>query len=243
MEKLNTTKEKKAQGHLELVLSMVIFVGFLLAIFIFLNPVKKQDISYVSLEKVQEKIISNVTINYRSIALVLNANLLLATPCFLVKNKIHMLETPLVKTSSEAILQSYLNSTNIAIQYNPGENFYHLYFSENFNSYTLNPSTCRVLEDSNYSFGALSYESSILFENLLALDAAYMDSYSRVVDTLKLEDEFEFGIYDINKSVIREDTYQKHKIKTSNVLSRDILLKSIDKNVTQVDLFMNLRVW
>ncbi len=54
------SKSKRSQAHVEIVLSFVIFVGFLLVIFLFLNPfAKTQEISFIG--GIERAIIKNVS--------------------------------------------------------------------------------------------------------------------------------------------------------------------------------------
>jgi hypothetical protein len=66
-------KRNKAQGHLEIILSFVIFMGFLGFLFIFFNPFART--SKVSLvDSVQEKIIENVTIEIGKISAIVHSS-------------------------------------------------------------------------------------------------------------------------------------------------------------------------
>lgn len=236
--------DKRAQGHVELILSFVIFVGFIFSIFVFLNPLKQPTMSFVSFENVQAKIIKNATIGYQSIPLILNSSLPSGLACFSVNNTLRASGNILAKSSDDSIVNAVNTSLKLYIQNKANEKFYTIYFSEAFNNYSaVNPASCLELSEKNYSFGAPSYELPILFENLIYLDHAYVANYPSLVENLGFDNNFEFGISNLNRVMLVNDTFSVHKLKSSNVLARDVLLKTINKNATQVDIFLNLRVW
>jgi hypothetical protein len=235
---------KKAQGHVELILSFVIFVGFVFSIFVFLNPLKQPSMSFVSFETVQTKLVDNVTIAYQSIPLILNRSLSSSVTCFSVNNTLKATGNILAKSSDDLIIRASNSSSKLYLQNKLNEKFYTIYFSDSFNNYSIaDTASCLALSEQNYSFGAPSYETLILFENLIFLDNSYVSNYPAVIENLGLENNFEFGISNLNRTILVNDTFLVHRLKSTNVLARDVLLKTINKNATQVDIFLNLRVW
>lgn len=236
------SRNKSSQSHVELILSFVLFAGFVFAIFIFINPLKQPTTSYALFEEVENKIIDRTTINYQYVPVILESALSDEESCFSIDNTLQIPGNLIVK-SSDNILNSLEDSDKIYIQNVPEERFYTIYFSEFFNNYSaINPSSCVPLSDDNYSLGVLSYDKMILFEKLLELDADYMANYESLVSDMGLKNNFEFALSDFN-GVIISDTLSNNKLKNSNVLARKVLLKTINKNATQVDIFLDLRVW
>ena len=60
---------------------------------------------------------------------------------------------------------------------------------------------------------------------------------------LNINEDFEFVVYNLNRSQVLFDTTSVHKLKTSFVLSRDIPLRVINRDAVQSDIVLNLRVW
>jgi hypothetical protein len=248
MKKRGNFKFKSAQSHLELILSFVIFVGFVFAIFLFLNPLKQPYVNYLSFETIQAKILENATINYRTIPIILNKDLnpTQIGDCFSINNTLNINGNLLVKSGKEDRIKNAINdSKKIYIEYGPGkETSYTLYISENLNNYSdIDSAECTELGEANYSLGALRYGKDILYENLFVLDKLYMEDYALLLDNLGIEDNFEFAVYALDKTSLLNNSLSLHKTKITSVISRDILLKSIDKNATQIDIFLNLKVW
>jgi len=253
---------KHSQGHIEIILSFVIFLGFLIMIFVFFNPVQQPKTSSAILEDVQEKLLDYLSIDYDYTSLILTPSALSTITsskknCFSVNNTIGFKsgEHLIVLDLNNKVLDSstaYPAKFKIENSSNANNQLYKLYISKypdtdirNFNPYHLSSSeTCVELPSGSYSFGALTSDSLVLQENLPALNDYYVNgSYKALKTDLKITDDFEFIVYDLNRNVIMNESLTKHKIKTTNVFSREILLKTINKNATQGSIILGLRVW
>jgi hypothetical protein len=232
-------------------------------IFVFFNPVQQPKMSSAILEDVQEKLLDYISIDYDYTSLILTQPALTTITssgknCFSVNNAIGFDPTtwhPLVLDLNNNIVDSHLSSEKFSIEKSSVLNnkLYKFYVSKypdgdernrNFNPYHLSPSeTCVELLPGTYSFGALTTDSLVLQENLPALNKSYMDNYDALKKDLNIADDFEFIVYDLNRNVIMNESLTKHKIKTTNVFSREILLKTINKNATQGSIILGLRVW
>ena len=235
-------KTKKAQGHVEMILSFIIFLGFLLVMFIFINPVSEKKVSYVSLDNVETALLENISIDYQYVALILKYSPK-DLSCFSVDNNLSIASNLLVLDENERIVKSENKNKQIDIQpvaLNP--RLYKLYFSNNL-SVSDKPSSCTKLKSSNYTFGVLTLENSVLFENLAALNKTYFENYTQLKSGLKLNSDFEFIVYNLNQTQKIFDTTPLHRVKNSQVLSREIPLRIINSTGGQSDIVINLRVW
>ena len=233
-------KSTKSQGHVEMILSFTIFAGFVVAMFFFLNPAKENKVSYVSLDTAENIILENISVDYSYIAVILNSSIS-AGQCFSVVNNFNLSERSLVIDEKNNIALSSNSGSRINIRSTGNVRLYKLYFSETFNSY---PSATGCPDISgNFSFGVLTSENTVVWENLQALNDSYMQDYAKLKSDLKVREDFEFVAYNLNRTQVLFDTTSVHKLKTSFVLSRDIPMRIIDKNATQRDIILNLRVW
>jgi len=236
-------KNKKAQsGHIEMILSFVIFAGFVLVIFVFLNPVTQERISYTALDSVQSNIFKNLSLSYSSSSISLAEGLVIPN-CFFVNNIINSTSNLIVRDSMGAVKLVKVDSERIYIDSAAGR-FYKLYYSEAFNSNRISSvDLCQPILAGAYAFGILSKDSSILYENFVDFNKSYMSNYNLLKSQLGLKNDFVYIIYDTNKTVLYQDSLLKHKIKGINTLSRDIPLRAITKNAEFVDLIFHLEVW
>lgn len=236
---------KSSQSHIEIILSFIIFVGFVFAIFAFFKPVDSQKISLLAFERMQQKIVNNLSISYQFIPLILSPGLIPSSKsCFKINNSYGKDAPILVKNSSGGIVYTDMKKKEISLNTKdaPGK-FFYIYLSNNTNTYTFKGGGCQELDESNYSFGAFTYETAILLENIYLFNNQYMANYEKLKVDLGLENNFEFVVSDLNRNIILNDSLSKNKLKTGNVLAREFLFKAVDKNLTQVNLRFSLRVW
>ena len=62
----------RAQGHVEIILSFVIFIGFLLFIFIFMNPFAKTKETSHIMDNIQKSIINEISGDVGKLSVVVN---------------------------------------------------------------------------------------------------------------------------------------------------------------------------
>jgi hypothetical protein len=235
-------KSKAAQSHVEMVLSFTIFVGFVMVILLFINPIREKSIGYASLEVVMEKVLSNLSLSYQYIGLILHDPV--NSGCFTVNNTLGSNSKTLVLDDSGLLKNSKNNRQTIDIEATPNARFYKVYFSEGFN-YT-SPSSlvgCKVLPRSNYSFGVLVIENSVFLDNLQDFNKSYHQDYATLKTRLESKEDFDFTVYNIDKTQILFDVSKSNKLKTGNVLAREVPLRIINKLGERSDVVFILRVW
>ncbi len=230
-------KKNKAQGHIEMILSFVIFTGFVLAIFVFLTPVRQNMVSYASLEKTQTSLLSNATINYDYVSVILNVSgpLCIDNP-FLGTNIF-------VKDSNGNHINSQLTAENNIYASNSGDRYYKIYYSSFFDS-KIPGSSCNALaENIDYTKVVVSSGKDVLYDNIGILEDAYVTDYNKLKLNLGLTNDFEFVVYNFSYGVLMNRTLSVHPIKSSSVLSRDIPVRALTKTGAYRDLIMTVRAW
>jgi len=225
-----------------MILSFVIFIGFVVAMLIFMNPAREQKINYASVDIVENKIMENMSFAYSYFGLILNNAV---SGCFVVDNPGQ--SGNIIARDMNGAVKTANNdfpARKIYITSSSGERFYRLYFSNKFNNYSIaNTGSCTVLTSANYTFGPLYTDKAILLDNVQPLYDAYMSDYSGLKASLGANEDFEFSIYDLNRTQTFFDTSSKHKIKTTLVLSRDLPIRVVDKNANMTDIILNIKVW
>jgi len=237
------TKSKNAQsGHIEMILSFVIFAGFVLVIFVFLNPVTREKLSYTALDSVQSSIFKNLSLSYSSSSIILNSDV---SGCFVVDDAIGLFSNLIVFDSKGDIKPVKVVSGS------PGKiyvgsavgRFFKLYYSNAFNTEVFSSSCSNVPPAGTYAFGTLNKESSILYENLADFNKSYIEDYSLLKSKLGLKSDFVYIVYTTDKTILYQDSISKRKVRSVNTLSRDIPLRAITKNAEFIDLIFHLEVW
>lgn len=236
-------KSKKSQSQVEMILSFVIFIGFVFAIFIILNPIKEKNLSSAVLDDTADKLIKNLSIDYSSISLILVRDPGLNCVGIVDIGTLVAPGNSIVKDISEKLEKSSRISGNqLNFEPNPYSRYYQIYFSNFFNSYPFTGG-CAQWPITDYSYGALDSKKAVLFENLKKLNDSYMNDYSELKSALKIDNDFEYIVYDTNKNILFSESLSINRLKTRSVLSRDIPIKTINKSADIRDIVINLRVW
>jgi len=236
-------KQKKAQMHVEIIVSFVIFVGFLLFLLYFLNPVGKQNLSFSSLEKVQEKILDNVAISYRTVTLVLESAPS-GDECYKFEANDFLSEN-LVAYDGEGIKREVSlkkSDKKIELQLKSGQRVYKISSFEGFVEEGYSP--CN--SNSPPSSWGLIENTGAVFEDYLAeLKGYYESDYVKLKTDLGLQKDFDFVVYDENRAVLNgydvRDSFEG--IRGNEILSRDIPLTMVNNVGEKTKIILNLRVW
>jgi hypothetical protein len=250
-------KSISAQGHIEIILSFVIFLGFLIMIFVFFNPIKSPQTSTASLDDAQEKILNYLSVDYDYIPLIIKINPQTITEaCFSVTNPINNFVDNymsfIILDQNNTPVKSRASSTDIYItkSLTTGNKLYKIYLSRNDDTFNRRDyfftESCTALTTTpaqQYSFGSLTSDKLVFYDRLGEFNFSYMNGYEQLKQNLDLADDFEFIVYDKNRNVIMNESLSMHKLKTTTVLSRELLLKTINQNATQGDIIFALRVW
>ena len=208
---------------------------------LFLNPVRDNKTNYLMLDRVQEAILKNLSIEVKYVPLVIKSSVTLPSGCFTVNNSFNLSSSIIVKNSS-SIVKSSMIGNDIYIETTSPEKLYNFYSSTRFNYYPLS-SSCIPLNPGDYSYGILVNQQRILFENMVKLNQDYLSNYGSLKNDLGLSYNFDFALYFLNRTVLLNDTLGVHKFSGRDILAREIPLKIINKNATDMDVIMLLRTW
>jgi hypothetical protein len=246
MDRLKALKKegqtKLGQGHIELILSFIIFVGFVVALLVILNPVNQKNITYSSLNDVQDKILNNLSITYEYIGLILTNPIASDKSCFYIEDKIQEDSNFIVRDESGVVVDAKLSADKIYIK-NTGKRYYKFYFSNSFHNSDGNFVDCAPLLDTQYNFGVLNTEKIIFYENFYAFNNSYIVDYATLKKNLKIENDFDFVLYDIIKNELFNESLLKNNKKITTILSTEIALKTLNKNAESRDVILRLRTW
>ena len=166
------SKSKRSQGHIEIMLSFTIFVGFLLFIFIFLNPFAKTQSSQV-INNVQESIINEISGEIGKLSIIVN------------------------KTSDCYDNSNIYGNNFIGISDTPRK--YTIYYNDVFGP--GGAPGCSAQLGRNYSIGTYSKEKIVIYEKIQKLKSNYTKNYEGLKDSLGILNEFTFELKRIDGGV------------------------------------------
>ncbi|MDD5191969.1 MAG: hypothetical protein PHH54_04905 [Candidatus Nanoarchaeia archaeon] len=212
-------KEKRAQGHVEVMISFVIFIGFLIFTFIFLNPFAKTEEPNYIMDNAQKGIINNISDSVGKLSIILNVN----GTCY------------------------YFNEADYDGDYQEVQESnikYTIYFNDIFNNNaTIKNINCN---QTNYTLGVYSKEEMILEDNLKKLKTSYEmsdDSYDNLKENLGITNDFLFKTRDLLENETAELSVDRNIPQGIDVESRDIPVRVINNNGQIQELILNIRVW
>lgn len=204
----------KAQSHVEMMLSLVIFVGALLFIFIFLNPFARTAEKISIIDGIQKIVVEDMSSEIGKLSVIGDSGAVdYVFPSEYGNNFVEVQET---------------FSNPIKCQ---------LYFSDIFGSGTQ---TCQF---TSYALGVYSKEEIIVRNKIISLKQNYETDYNNLKSSLEILDDFSFSFKNIGGGEIGALSVSKNPPVGVNVESKDFPVRVIDSLGNINELILNIRVW
>ena len=205
---------KKAQSHVEMMLSLVIFVGALTFIFIFLNPFAKTGEKISIIDEIQKTVVEDMSSEIGKLSVIGDTG------------------------PNNYIIPSGYGSNFIEVQ----ETFSNpikcqLYFSDVFGAGTQ---TCQF---NAYTLGVYSKEEMIVWDKIILLKQNYETDYNNLKSLLGISDDFSFSFRNIGGGEIGVLSVLKNPPVGVNVESKDFPVRVMDNSGNINELILNIRVW
>ncbi|MBI2047426.1 hypothetical protein HYT26_04680 [Candidatus Pacearchaeota archaeon] len=249
-EKYKATGRKEAKGkrgaaHIEMILSFVLFISFLIFVFAFINPAKRIEPSKALLEIVNYEIDKNSSIDITTISIKLNHTP--AALCF----KINLLELgilgiigsnkTIVKDADDSRVMSGKSGDNLDIE--TSGDFYRIFASESFDNILYSLSDCINFPKENITIGQTSAKKAISFSRLAAFNSSYAQDYNAARQSIKFPagNDFGFVLKDNSKNAIINAL--KNKPNTAVVISKEEPINLVYDNGTIITAVLNTQVW
>ncbi len=208
-----------------MIISLVLFVGFLFFVFVFANPLTKAD-DGVSIGVTQEGLVDELSYSVGKLSVIVNTT----SDCY----------------DSEGF--GGYGSSFVEVKDVVNLRRYTLYFGSFFNPSKVNVISCSDLEDYNFSLGPYNEEKIIVYEEVERFVNEYESDYFDLRDYIGAED-FSFNFLDLDRNQINflDDSrglgVEREPREGSVVISRDINVRMIDKDARIYEVILNIRVW
>lgn len=226
-------KSKKAVSHIEIILSFVIFAGFVTFIFSVFNPFSVREASELHLNIVERAIKDFISLKIELLALRLNQ-----TPdkCFYFNYTFE--SNIIVKNEKDEFVDASNNGKNTYID-NKGE-FFYIYSCEIFEEQAVNYPECIKIE--NYTLGLHKDYEMVSYDKLVELKNYYENNYSALKESFKIpeNEDFLFSVSDTLGSI--ELTTEK-TIPRTRVSARNVPIQLAYKNGTFRYAILNIQTW
>jgi hypothetical protein len=221
---------KKAISHIEIILSFVIFVGFLIVILAIFNPFKAADGSRTSLDILERGIKNYANVEVASVTIKLNV---LENGCFYFDSN---LSNIVVRDKNNNFAEGYYNDGKIYIL---GEDdFYHIYSSEEFSERTFSGS-CHEIFD--YKLGIAENYNFISNVSLINFVKEYNQEYEKLKNKIGMTNDFSFNIQETGGDMLL--SVSKTIPKNVRVIARDIPIQIVYSTGEFKTAILNIRTW
>ena len=230
MRKMN----RKGISHLEVILSLVIFVGFTLFLLVIINPFNTTKSRYVTLDTMERGIGLETNIELSQITLSLNKDV---TGCFGVELPLE--DNVIAKNENDIRFGAKRIGNKIYIA--PDGKFYTVYSSREFEE--NDPGTnCINLVIGDYNLGLLRNYSVTSFSKVESLKEKYDSDYENLKKELGIStSDFSFIIMDTQGNEIIKAT--RSRATKINVDVRNVPVQLVYKNGTIKYVMLNIQTW
>lgn len=227
---------KRGQGHIEIMLSMIIFVGFLIFVFIFMNPfikIKKEP----QMVDIQEAVFNSISSDVGVLSVILNSS----GNCYSLDD-----------------INSAFGNKFIEVHDIDNPRRYTIYYGDFFEPSMVGGKSCSCdagnpglplenCEDSDgnklYALGLYVEDKIVVYESIQELKSLYEADYEGLRRSLKVRD-FSFSLRNINGGEIAVLTPLIRNVPSgSSVNSKDLFVRVIDKDGKIQELILNLKAW
>ncbi len=166
-------KNKKGVSNLEMILSFLIFIGFVFALFL-IFPIAKTERSKVGLDAAHKGILEFASVELTEFSVDIDKSSLASKSCFRFKSPTK-LEKIIVRNKDNLLMNAVYEDNRIYIE--GTEKFYYISSSEEFEERNF-PKDCKELGLGNFEIGLISTSKVLSFKKASELKEAYSLKYS-----------------------------------------------------------------
>jgi len=238
--------QKKAQGHIEVIISFVIFLGFLVFLIIIFKPFKT-PINPGIFDSVLLNLDKKVGVSIKSISINLKNN---PVNCITFNNPNLVSsdtgagctpQTIIIKDQDGNILQSNLIDNTFYINTNT-KTFFTIYCGSSLEATQTSLNGCTELTSPDYILGIVVEENLWSMEKLSSFSSQYQSDYTSLKNEIVTKsNDFGLVVSDLNSDIIFS---MKTKIPRSiEVSSKTISKEIIDKTASTKIIKADILIW
>jgi len=238
--------KKKGISHVEVIVSLSLFLIFLFILLSFFNPLKKQEVNSVLLSILEDGIKKEASINVMTTSVIINDSVFSRIGnCFSIVNITKIGEGKSIVKTADGKVNATRKGDRIYIHKKNGQRVYDIFISKRFSEMPLaNISDCdNLIEERNYNFGITKEKSFLFLSDLERIKTKYEINYDDFKKKINFPEENDF-VFSL-KSYSGENilNIEKQIPVGINVLAKDVGVEIIDENGTIKSALLNLKVW
>lgn len=227
---------KKGQKHLDVILSFVIFILFVVFLLIFFNPIKEYSKSTTYLDMTEKKILEYVSTNLTVVSLTF-VNPPASGNCFYIT--LSLPNKVIIKDENSAMTNANKNGDRIYFQ-TTTKRFYKIYSSNELNESSVGGAACQELAESNYTIGVTNFYKKVSYSKLIGLNGSYSSNYTQLKQALGLENDFNIAVKSDSGYLFKAE---KFKPKATDIMAKDIPIQILNENASLIPAIMNIQTW
>lgn len=219
--------KKKAQAHVEMIISFALFVGAIMFIFFIMNPFAKTTQEKTGdVENIKNILIANFSSEFGRLSVI--ADSFCTTCCYYFD-------------PAEYDYSNYIET--IPDSSNPRK--YEIYFSNDAFPATINPHYDSLCPGSGsvYTLGVFTKEKLLVYEKIRNIAQDSLNNYKGTASSLGIQSDYAFSFYDKDKNQINEISFSKKSPNGVNVLAREFPVRVINENGEIQEFIFNVRIW
>lgn len=248
---MNLLKLKRGSGHIEIILSFILFVGFVSFLFYIFNPFQNTTESDFT-DNVFLKMEENVSTDLSSVSLKVDNSVSLSN-CFYINEpgiisglKCSPDRNILVKDKNGNLLDAEIDADNIKIEVsglpdNDDKRFYTLYCSDEIESNILS-GTCTQIFADDYNIGIINNREYWSTKKLDEFNDSYHNNYNELKSSIIPEgNDFNFVIYVFGGAKVYDG--EKNPPQKIKVNSKSYPIDIIDEKANVIKHTNTIIVW
>ncbi len=232
-------KNKKGAAHVEMMVSFVIFIGFLIFFIIIFKPLKIFSVNTSSLDLTEAKIIDYVSSPLTISSITLNSSFVPDKTCFHVP--FNLSNKVIFRDENSNTVEANKDEDYIYFNYISGNRFYRVYSSEELVEKNIaDVSGCEDIDEVNYTIGVTRTDKKISENELESFFNEYSSEYSQLKKNLNLANNFNIIIRDGSEVVYKGERTKPAGI---DIIAKDISIEILDSNAELKPAIMNIQTW
>jgi len=228
---------KEGQGHFEMIISFVFFVGFVFYLFTTLKPYDTSTLSGSVVSRLYTSFDKAVSTNLTTVFL--KANYTGDKSCFYVQLPKGIFKYGFSKSSLKDLSGTRVDSelVNDNLYINSHDVFYEVEISPEFNNSAL--SGCNEIF-TNYQLGSPLERKVVSYNSLKIMAAKYLANYTGLKSDLEVPVSFDFAVFSKD---LPEINMTRHIPDSGNVIAQDYILRVLKSDGDLINVRFTLKVW
>ena len=242
--------KKGAIGHLEVVLSFVIFISFISFLLIVFNPLKMfSGQSTTALDLTEDKIIDKISTELIVNSVKIEPTLYNARQenCFSIPlpldNPVIVKDGDGVRVNAANKITYILFAKSISTSNPDSKYFYKIYSAYEFIENIFDIANCYPLQPGDYILGVTRTYDVVSYTNLSGLFEDYEAGYGGLKDYFKLNSDFNIEVRDSSGAIMNNFQTSGYTPKGIDVLARNIPIEILYETGELKPAILNIRVW